>query len=50
MTYGVDVINQVDPEVASAIQAEVDRRRATLSSLPRRTLPAALFSWQPATP
>ena len=22
MTYGVEVINQVDPEVASAIQAE----------------------------
>ena len=28
MTYGVDVINQVDPEVASAIQAEVDRQES----------------------
>ena len=28
MTYGVEVINQVDPEVASAIQAEVDRQES----------------------
>ena len=28
MTYGVNVINQVDPEVASAIQAEVDRQES----------------------
>ena len=28
MTYGVDVIHQVDPEVASAIQAEVDRQES----------------------
>ena len=28
MTYGVDVINHVDPEVASAIQAEVDRQES----------------------
>ena len=28
MTYGVEVINHVDPEVASAIQAEVDRQES----------------------
>ena len=28
MTYGVNVINHVDPEVASAIQAEVDRQES----------------------
>ena len=48
--YGVDIINQVDVEVASAIQAEVDRQESHIELIASENFTSRPFSWRPATP
>ena len=38
--YGVDIINQVDVEVASAIQAEVDRQQSHIDRIASENFPS----------